>query len=164
LVTWCGFILVFASAIEEDRFARAIRTWPTVPGTVIEAGQIVNSRRHRVGGKPVTSVRIKYRYSVDDHEFIGNRYSVTNRIPGRDVREPYVPKSLGPDYAEGKEVQVHSDPANPEDSILRADGNYASPFSFILLLAPALAIAWSIGTWVQFRKWQRARKRSQSSA
>lgn len=71
--------------------------------------------------------RIKYRYSVDGKQYIGDRYDFAG---GSSSDGSYAHKAVQENPL-GKQVPVYYDPANPASAILRLD---TPPISYTLLL------------------------------
>lgn len=139
----CGPALI-AGGILALRKARARAAWPTVNGTVVSS-QAVEHRTSGVDGKGRHTTRVswepvvKYSYEVGGKKHSGKRIKIKPEGMGRRGAEAAAARFLP---ASG--VQVHYNPADPEDAVLDpgAPGVGGSFGIGILLLLVGLLMFW----------------------
>jgi len=110
--------------------SRTVKTWPSVPGAVIESEIETDADRNKY---PV----VHYRYTVQGREFINDgilphgRFASTGSYAARVVSK----------YRVGRSVRVYVNPANPADSTLER----TQPVFVYLMLLLATGAFWVMG-------------------
>ncbi|MDX1654324.1 MAG: DUF3592 domain-containing protein [Candidatus Competibacteraceae bacterium] len=117
------------SFVYQLRLAR----WPTVSGTLLEAGE------QRVGGGDLPlgerdyTDRVSYEYRVEGNRYTGYRLSPWKMVASHNART-LLRAQLG-DYRAGMKVPVHYNPRNPEKSFLFAGGWLGRIFTLVVAAA-----------------------------
>ena len=128
-----ALVLVFFSIRSNSRAADA---WPVVPGKIIvsdvEKFQDMNERRTRTYYAPF----VEYVYKVDGLEYHGKKIRVAVTTSG----DQSAAEKIAARYPLGSIVDVHYDPANPENAALENTGNMA----YVLLIAAAFCFVVAI--------------------
>jgi len=112
--------------------------WPSSPGTIIENSPVLSRTTEFRNGKATTSrsstVKITYRYDVNDVPHTGNRIGLQD--PADDDEAFF--ERVASDYPLGKPVAVYYDPENPDFAVLErrigSDG-YQTLFGIALAAA-----------------------------
>jgi Protein of unknown function (DUF3592) len=105
-----GYIMV-----RQVRSARASRSWPIAPGTVLSGTVETVTERDSDGTSTYFTPRLRYAYEVS-----GRRYE-SERIRFGQIRESERgARKVLERYPAGSPVEVRYDPANPADATLEA--------------------------------------------
>jgi hypothetical protein len=128
--------------IQEGINGKQSLSWPTTGGVVIEA-KVHRSEGSRSGNhksRPTYSPKVKYSYTVDGAEYVGNRIRFA-AIGGGDRSEA---AAIVKKYAPSNSVEVAYRPDNPSESVLepgqygRSIGLIAAGFVFMGFGTPVL--------------------------
>jgi hypothetical protein len=100
----------------ERRKALASRSWPTATAE-ITSSQIIGTRRRKGGAMYRPS--ISYRYDVGGRTLTGTRIQWGGQVSSSS--ESWA-RGIVERFPQGALVQVHYDPANPDNAVLDPDG------------------------------------------
>lgn len=150
LAFWSAVTVLLAELWRTQATIAASQNWLTTRGVVVEAGSLQLPQR---GSKNRRSVRltIRYRYTVDGKQYLGDRYNLENVLP---TGHPEVGNAqnwmdgnfpFAQSYPQGKEVSVRYDPLDPSQSLLapsdQSDRELYVMVAAFLLLAVATTVA-----------------------
>jgi len=127
------------------RYVWQAAKWPVTRGRILASGTEAFLPRHDVTSRSGLRTHYKpsviYAYEVNGHQYQGDRLTI-----GAIVSATFsgMAKRTAAKYPVGAEVDVHYNPQNPGESVLR-------PYSWLQLLPPVisaglLAFAWAVGT------------------
>lgn len=108
----------------------AVRSWPAVPGTVLESHVEVDADRNDF---PV----VRYQYSVNGIDYRGDRVLPHGRLASTGG---YAARVVAR-YRQGRAVQVYFNPARPGESALET----RIPLAIYLMLFVAVPVFWWMG-------------------
>jgi hypothetical protein len=114
LIWISGLLLVFWQ-VRELRDYASMEAWPSVAGQVIRA-QVVGVRAFRPN--------IVYRYQVGDQSFLDSTDLDQPGFGGRNNKRNAA-ETIIASYPPGREVVVHYDPRQPNDSLLRVSPDWS---------------------------------------
>lgn len=131
-VFWSGLTLTLDNMMGKATFqqVRAL-SHPTATGTIIFSEVEVSHDGDGVTYRP----SIRYTYSVDGKQFAGNRYRYGQM--GTNDRSAH---RIVASYPVGMQVEVHHDPNDPADAVLRAGLEGADLFGLMFMLPFNLAM------------------------
>jgi uncharacterized protein DUF3592 len=117
-----------ASSVKDVIKATAASTWPVVEGVVLSS-QVQRGCKNFAYYLPFVS----YRYTVERQEYVGRRIAFGANICSSESDAAKIANA----YPEGKTIQVHFDPASPDESALNVSRTEAGTwpvFIFALLI------------------------------
>lgn len=97
--------------------------WPSTIGEVT----YFDIKMHAQEGLGTYELDLRYRYRVDDIEYVSDRIS----FGGMELAYVYALKTL-PQYPLGKMLNVYYNPLNPEDSVLKPGAQFLSLLLYCL--------------------------------
>ena len=118
----------FISSVRDAISASGAATWPVVDGVIVSS-QVQPACKGRAFYLPFVS----YRYVVENQTYIGRRIAFGAHVCGTESNAARIADT----YYEGKAVQVHFDPASPEESVLdvsRTESGTLPVFVFAVLI------------------------------
>ncbi|MBK1679657.1 DUF3592 domain-containing protein [Rhodocyclus tenuis] len=127
----------FTSSVNAVINVSVAATWPVVDGVIVSS-----KVRPACKGLAYYLPFVNYRYTVERQEYVGRRIAFGANICSTESNAARITNV----YSEGKSVQVHFDPASPEESALdvsRTESGTWPVFIFALLIfAISLPIAY----------------------
>jgi hypothetical protein len=129
-------LIVLLAGIASMLLARRATTWPLAPGLVRTSG--VGSYQSSLNGRQATFFKpeIVYAYTVNGREFSSGRIDFGAAVgTGKALA-----LSKAAEFPVGLQVQVHYDPANPSEAVLRTSAG--SPLLAFGLVAVFLGLAY----------------------
>ncbi|MFB3828431.1 MAG: DUF3592 domain-containing protein [Bryobacteraceae bacterium] len=115
-----AFSLVFVAAgIWFYRKVQQVKTWPSVSGTILEAGVVRKVSKDEEGNESVGyALAVTYQYAVAGQSYTGTRIALAETTHGsHKAAENQLAK-----YPLGGTVQVKYDPAAPGSALLEESG------------------------------------------
>lgn len=100
--------------------ARLSRNWQSVDGHV-ELSRIYEYQDWLLPWRRVCRLKVIYRYSVNAHEYVGDRVQFGFQLTSPELGETFAGR-----FPVGAEVPVHYDPGAPGDAVLDCSDNMAS--------------------------------------
>lgn len=137
-------LLIWARAI--DRRASQARSWPTLPGRVVESDvETYRSALDRSDPQArymtMYRPRVSYEYEVQGQRLVGNRIQLGAAI-GTSSQAPA--QAVAAKYSVGTSVSVHVDPSDPHSACLdpRAQGGkWIRIIGWVLIAVAAISVA-----------------------
>ncbi|MFP4028577.1 MAG: DUF3592 domain-containing protein [Candidatus Brocadiia bacterium] len=114
-----GSAVIFFLSIRKVFRALESPRWETTKGRIVESRTVATTPASGGGGwkpmGPTRHIKIKYEYSVEDRNYIGEKHSFGDYLPiNKQLAEEIVEY-----YPEAKEVEVFYKPFKPELSVLK---------------------------------------------
>ncbi len=127
-----ALIFLVAALRQRAKVGSAKRNWETTSGRVLFSQ--VETRRTRSGGGTSTSYvpRVVYEYAVNGNKYQGNRVALGSEVGRGSYRS--VEEKMTASYPSGQIVQVHYNPANPQDAALELRAPSSNLFIFVVLV------------------------------
>jgi hypothetical protein len=120
---------MWIQTVRSIRKIRKMQEWPRTSGQITESG--VSGEWSGRGGRYLWTEkpRVTYRYVVDGREHVGHQMGPTEINTGS---KRAAEKKIEP-FPVGKEVDVHYDPENPADAVLRKEADPIAIIAVILI-------------------------------
>lgn len=116
-------IVVLSWTREIDRIGTESRSWPTVPGEIVESRLKEDTDPDSIRWSP----QLSFRYEVGARSLTSSRIAASLFYEGREGAQAIVDR-----YPVGRQVEVHYDPAAPEVAVLETGTSpTASIFRFV---------------------------------
>jgi hypothetical protein len=103
--------IIAVAALVKIREVKRAASWKKASGRVVRSELVAETRQ----GKEVQVPRIEYEYSVGFHKFVGKRVNFAEVIAGAQAKEARAR------YPVGTAVQVHYNPAKPDESVIERE-------------------------------------------
>ena len=109
-----GLVLLLVG-INQGKKAKAAEAWPTVPGVILSSGLKENRQYDSDDGRTTVTYepQVQYQYSLMGQTYQGDRLAFGKVSYNYGLAS----KKLAP-YAQGANVVVHYDPADPSKAVL----------------------------------------------
>jgi hypothetical protein len=112
------------SSAKDFAKASASPTWPFTDGVVVSS-QVQRGCKNLAYYLPV----VRYRYMVGGQEYVGRRITFGDNL----CRSKGDAEKISNAYPEGKAVQVHFDPASPDDAAINVSSTEAGTWSVFIV-------------------------------
>jgi len=113
-----------ASSVNDFANASASSAWPVTDGVVVSS-QIQRGCKNLASYLP----DVRYRYSVRQQEYQGRRIQFGDNL----CRSKSDAERIVSAYSEGKSIQVHFDPASPNNPALNVSSTEAGTWSVLIV-------------------------------
>ena len=139
-VILAGGLFIFLAINQKLKAQKAEKTWPTVPGVVLDSEIKIHRRTSSRGGSSRTyQPYVTYEYRVKDQAYVSDQLGFGNATYGSGKAHDILAL-----YPQGAPVTVHYDPTDPSKAVLetKAVGFWIYLILGIIILAAGIVAAW----------------------